>query len=151
MVLDYNVKSKIDINIFEDYDVGDHYKYETNAKITWNILNAEILEDTIKFKVVRTYEDQEPGELYVDDNTCGYYIVKFNSTFWFTISKDAINESLKQHDSVKTKILNCSEVSDELIDAKYVSGSKLSKEQLEIFLDGPTFEGESILVSAEVV
>ena len=151
MIIDYNVNSKIDISIFEDYDAGDHYKYETNAKVTWNILNVEILEDTIKFKVVRTSEDDQPSEVYDNSDNCGYYTIKCNMTFWFTISKNAINESLRQHDSVKAEILDCSDISTELIDAKYVSGAKLSKEQIVDFLDGPTFEGESILVSAEIV
>ena len=159
MVLDYNVKSKIKLNIFEDYDCGDvyHRKYNSNARVFWDILKAEILEDTVKLKVVRSQEDERATETYIDADDYdkySYYALKFDMTFWITISKAAIDESLKRHDSVKTKILDFSEISTELIEAKYSDGVKLSNEEIINILNNyalDSFKYETILVSAEAV
>ena len=107
MILNYNVKSEIKLNIFENYECGAHYKYDSNANVFWDILSAEILADTVKLKVVRSQEDERATETYIDADDYdkySYYALKFDMTFWITISKTAIDESLKRHDSVKTKI-----------------------------------------------
>ena len=48
MITELEVTKSIDINIYEDYDCGDHYKYETNGKSYKYFNSTEVGESTYK-------------------------------------------------------------------------------------------------------
>ena len=149
MITELEVTKSIDINIYEDYDCGDHYKYETNASVDWNIQHIDIKDDIVRIRVERLYEDESASEVYDDEGEyLSGYILKLSEIFDIDISKDVILKALRMKDRVEARISNSTYISGEVLDYKYNDGKKLTKEEIEKYvLTGDNMNGESILVS----
>ena len=149
MITDLDVPKSIDINIYEDYDCGDHYKYATNANVDWNIQSINIKEDIVRMRVERIYEDKFASEIYDDEGEyLSSYILKISEIFDIDISKDVILKALRMKDRVEARISNSTYISGEVLDYKYNDGKKLTKEEIAKYvLTEDNMDGESILVS----
>ena len=149
MITELEVTKVIDINIYENYDCGDHYKYVTNANVDWNIQSIDIKEDIVRMRVERIYEDESASEVYDDEGEyVSGYILKLSEIFDIDISKDIILKALRMKDSVEARIVNSTYISGEVLDYKYNDGKKLTKEEIAKYvLTGDNINGESILVS----
>ena len=149
MITELEVTKVIDINIYENYDCGDHYKYETNASVDWNIQHIDIKDDIVRMRVERIYEDESASEVYDDEGEyVSGYILKLSEIFDIDISKDIILKALRMKDRVEARIVNSTYISGEVLDYKYNDGKKLTKEEIAKYvLTGDNINGESILVS----
>lgn len=150
MITDLVITKFIDINIYEDYDCGDHYKYETNASVDWDIKSIDNKDDIITLRVERIYEDESASEIYDDEGEyLSDYILKLSEIFDIDISKDIILKALRMKDRVEARISNSTYISGEVLDYKYNDGKKLTKEEIEKYvLTGDNMNGETVLVSA---
>ena len=152
MKIDMSVPMTVDINLYEDYECGGGYKYDTNARVTWDIQSIEIKDNIVKMRVERVYEDENASEIY-DDNAeyCSSYIMKVSEIYDIDISKEAVLQSLRTKSEVTANIIASTFISGEILDFKYVSGEKLTKEQLrKYFICDEELRGETILVDANM-
>lgn len=148
MSFELTAKHKINIKIYEDYyDNEGHDKYPTNAKITWKVINIADLHDGFFIRVERIHEDEDAGEIYNEkDEFVAMYKIKRLETHIIGIKKEAILEALRTREQVQTEIIYDEYVSGEVLEYKYESGKKLTKEEIEKDALGYLLEDETILV-----
>lgn len=149
MITDLDVSKSIDINIYEDYDCGDHYKYEGDITIEWNIQHIDIKKDIVRMRVERVSDgESEIYDIEGDGDYRSSYMLKISEIFDIDISIDVILKALQTKDRVEAKIFNSIYISGEILDYKRTDGEKLTKEEIaEYVLTEDNMDGESILVS----
>lgn len=131
MVIDYDVKSKVEVEVYEDYDCDGHPKYANDNNIDYDVTNVEIAGSKIRMNIVRKYADKTPNEYEHDDGEVTMMIQKYITSHTIVIDKRDFDTALKTGELTKAKVENCTQFNQEMISTDVVSGPMLTEDQAE--------------------
>lgn len=152
MVIDYDIKSKIDIDLFEDYDCEGHPKYDHNVDINYNIKNIEIKDSVVVFDIERTFEDITPLEYEKDNGEVSMVLQKYITWHKLVINRHYLDEAIKKGECVKAKVETCSMYNQDLLKTDVVSGPMLTEDEAEEMFEylDDSIVNDTILLAASV-
>ena len=131
MVIDYDVKSKVEVEVYEDYDCNGHLKYTNDNNIDYDVTSVDITDSKIRMNIVRKYTDKTSNEYYHDDGEVTNMRQKYVTSHTIVIDKRDFDTALKTGELTKAKVENCIQFNQEMISTDVISGPMLTEDQAE--------------------
>lgn len=154
MVVEYNIQSKININLFETYDYDGQSKYDHSVVVTYKINNIEIFDDAsiVKIDFDRVYIDIAPLNYIHNDKSISQIKQEYITKHIIIVDKQYIEIALNKHQAIEAKINSCKMYDYKIINIETLSGPKLTDTEInEIFEDlDYSIANDYILLSASL-